>query len=494
MIHGAPTGEVVDDPVDALVDDPAAGTLPRPLAGGARPARRPPGSARTGVPEPTTMTSANRAQVERSLDLLRRGLAPFVERELRRAVEARRRDADFLRTVAASARRMDTPLAQWDAAALLRTMWDLWTPVFRFVLGFAERCLVSELRTHRSNWAHRKPFSDDNAYRAVDSAARLLAAVSAPEAGELEALKAGLKVGMKADLPRERLEPARSGPRRAREAPPPMPRPPPPWDIGAARPRSASWPERPPPPKDGDARRPLPPSVPPPPQPPARPSPHLARPRFLGGVAGRTNAGGHGLRPLPAVRSRTSPRVAPDDGRRVLVGCDPPHRWRGSFADWACSMIRLADGGVSFADLHRHLSSRYLWSYSTVEVKINGFTMLGCLRREAGRVEITDRGRRFLETDGDPDLLRDRLLRHILGVRELLAALDTPRSANDLRNCLRPVKRSWQGSDAATRQLIILLRRLGVIAQADRIYHLTERGKHWRRAALDGSVTASPTT
>lgn len=447
------------------------------------------------------MTSANRAQVERSLDLLRRGLAPFIERELRRAVEERRQDADFLRTVAASARQMDIPLAQWDAAALLRTMWDLWTPVFRFVLGFAERCLVAELRTHRNNWAHRRPFSDDNAYRAVDSAARLLAAVSAPEAVELETLKAGLK----ADLPRGRFEPASSGLRRAHEAPP-MPRPPPPRDIGAARPRSASLPERPPPPRGGVARRPQPlsqpfsrpfsqpPSQPPPPQPAARPFPDVARPRFPAAVAARSSTGGPGLRPPPPVRRQTSLPAAADDGRRVLVGCEPPGRWRGSFTDWACSMIRLADGGISYADLHQHLSGRYPWSYSTVEVKINGFTMLDCLRRDGGRIEITDRGRRFLETAGDPDLLRDRLLRHILGVRELLVALDTPRSGNDLCRCLRPVKPSWQGSDAAPRQLIVFLRRLGVIAQLDRAYHLTERGEHWRRAALGEPATAPPTT
>lgn len=512
MIHGAPAGDVVDD----LVNDAVAGTLRRPFASGAPIGRLPvggpdsrqrangsprngrPGNSRSGNsrprnPGPTTMTSANRAQVERSLDLLRRGLAPFVERELRRAVEARRQDADFLRTVAASARQMDTPLAQWDAAALLRTMWDLWTPVFRFVLGFAERCLVSELRTHRNNWAHRRPFSDDNAYRAVDSAARLLAAVSAPEAVELETLKAGLK----ADLPRGRFEPASSGLRRAHEAPP-IPRPPPPRDIGAAHPRSASRPERPPPPRDGVARRPQPFSQPfsqpPPPQPAARPFPDVARPRFPAAVAARSNTGGPGLRPLPAVPGPTPPRVATDDRRRVLIGCDPPNRWPGSFTDWACSMIRLADGGVSFADLHRHLSDRYLWSYSTVEVKINGFTMLGCLRRDDGRIEITDRGRRFLETDGDPDLLRDRLLRHILGVPELLAALDTPRSANDLRHCLRPLKPSWQRSDAAARQLIILLRRLGVIAKVARAYRLTERGQHWRRAIPGDPPPSPPTT
>ncbi len=55
--------------------------------------------------------------------------------------------------------------------------------------GRAERSLVSELREHRNNWAHQQPFSSDDAYRALDSAHRLLTSVSAPQAREVDALK-----------------------------------------------------------------------------------------------------------------------------------------------------------------------------------------------------------------------------------------------------------------------------------------------------------------
>jgi hypothetical protein len=72
-------------------------------------------------------------------------------------------------------------------------MWNQWDGVFRKTLGRAERSLISELREIRNKWAHQKPFSSDDAYRALDSAARLLSAVVAPpQVEELEKLKTDL--------------------------------------------------------------------------------------------------------------------------------------------------------------------------------------------------------------------------------------------------------------------------------------------------------------
>ena len=61
--------------------------------------------------------------------------------------------------------------------------------MFRAVLGRAERNFVSELRDHRNSWAHQEPFSGDDAYRALDTTNRLLTAVSAPQAADVEKLK-----------------------------------------------------------------------------------------------------------------------------------------------------------------------------------------------------------------------------------------------------------------------------------------------------------------
>jgi len=81
------------------------------------------------------------------------------------------------------------PLLEWDAAPLLRLMWEAWNDVFRRTLGPADRSLLSELREHRNKWAHQQAFSSDDAYRALDSAGRLLTAVSAPQAAEIDKMK-----------------------------------------------------------------------------------------------------------------------------------------------------------------------------------------------------------------------------------------------------------------------------------------------------------------
>ena len=81
------------------------------------------------------------------------------------------------------------PIPEQDVAGLLKLMWDTWHDVFREILGPAERSLVSELRGHRNQWAHQESFSSDDAYRALDSVGRLLAAVSAPQSEDLEKRK-----------------------------------------------------------------------------------------------------------------------------------------------------------------------------------------------------------------------------------------------------------------------------------------------------------------
>ncbi|MBA3352433.1 MAG: ATP-binding protein, partial [Blastocatellia bacterium] len=78
---------------------------------------------------------------------------------------------------------------EWDVAMLLGVLWNQWNDVFRKTLGHAERSLVSELRDSRNKWAHQQPFSTDDAYRVFDSIGRLMAAVSAPQAAELDKMK-----------------------------------------------------------------------------------------------------------------------------------------------------------------------------------------------------------------------------------------------------------------------------------------------------------------
>ena len=111
----------------------------------------------------------NEERVGRALYLLKCGLTRFISRELEEPADKR--------------------FGQMDVAALLAFIDRSWNDVFRQKMGRIERSLVNELREIRNDWAHQRPFPHDDAYRALDSACRLLTAVSAPEASEAEDLK-----------------------------------------------------------------------------------------------------------------------------------------------------------------------------------------------------------------------------------------------------------------------------------------------------------------
>ncbi|MHB1608546.1 MAG: Swt1 family HEPN domain-containing protein [Acidiferrobacter thiooxydans] len=134
------------------------------------------------------MAMTNHERVGKALDLLKAGLAPFVDREFQNTYSgaSTAEAARFLGEDRLNAKR---PIEEWDVAALLKLMWEAWNEIFRKPLGFAERSLVSELREHRNRWAHQQTFSGDDAYRALDSAGRLLTAVSAPQSAEIEKMK-----------------------------------------------------------------------------------------------------------------------------------------------------------------------------------------------------------------------------------------------------------------------------------------------------------------
>jgi predicted AAA+ superfamily ATPase len=138
------------------------------------------------------MAITNHERVGKAMDLLKAGLAPFVEREFKN-LYADRALAEARRLQGEDRLLANKPLAEWDATALLKLMWEAWNDVFRRTLGHAERSLVSELRDVRNKWAHQEPFSSDDADRALDSAERLLAAVSAPQADEIRKVKMELR-------------------------------------------------------------------------------------------------------------------------------------------------------------------------------------------------------------------------------------------------------------------------------------------------------------
>ena len=138
------------------------------------------------------MAISNQDRIGKAMELLRVGLAPFVEREFKNqhGDEAESEARDFFPDERAVG---DKPMAEWDAAALLRLMWESWNVIFNKALGRAERSLVQELRDCRNKWAHQEPFSSDDTDRALDSMTRLLTAVSAPQADAVNKMKLELR-------------------------------------------------------------------------------------------------------------------------------------------------------------------------------------------------------------------------------------------------------------------------------------------------------------
>jgi predicted AAA+ superfamily ATPase len=134
------------------------------------------------------MAITNYDRVSKAMELLKAGLAPFVEREYKSTYSGRML-SEANRIMGSDSLGQKKAFKDYDIAALLKLMADAWNEVFRQTLGQGDRSLVFELRDARNKWAHQEPFSTDDAYRALDSASRLLGAVSSPQATEIDKMK-----------------------------------------------------------------------------------------------------------------------------------------------------------------------------------------------------------------------------------------------------------------------------------------------------------------
>ncbi len=138
------------------------------------------------------MAKSNRDRISDIMDALKVGLGPFVLREFRTAYgDEFVREIDAALTTATFELPRDALVdaaslgAALDTHSLLKLMWTRWNEVFRQRLGQSERNYVSELMTARNDWAHQKAFTNDDAYRIADTAARLLLAVGAPREAQI---------------------------------------------------------------------------------------------------------------------------------------------------------------------------------------------------------------------------------------------------------------------------------------------------------------------
>ena len=133
------------------------------------------------------MAISNHERVGRALKLLHEGLYPYFEREMTATYTA-----EWPMRAAAYFNKGSSEVPEFlkdDLYSFLKYMWQEWNDVFRKTLGKAERSLLSECQDIRNTWAHSSTFTTDDAYRALDTAGRLLSAVSATEADQIDRQK-----------------------------------------------------------------------------------------------------------------------------------------------------------------------------------------------------------------------------------------------------------------------------------------------------------------
>lgn len=133
------------------------------------------------------MSISNHERIGRALTLLKEGLYPYIEREMRSVY----RDKWLLAAIPLidpdnTLRRKPEAVLREDVSSQLKLMGGKWDDVFRQTLGPTERTIVSELRNTRNAWAHGSTsVSTEDAYRALDSIVRLLNAVGAAEQSDV---------------------------------------------------------------------------------------------------------------------------------------------------------------------------------------------------------------------------------------------------------------------------------------------------------------------
>ena len=83
------------------------------------------------------MAVTNQDRVGKALELLKNGLAPFVEREIQSAVKAGTLRMESIQRFVDDPMLSKKSISEWDAQGLLKVMWETWNEVFRRILGHA---------------------------------------------------------------------------------------------------------------------------------------------------------------------------------------------------------------------------------------------------------------------------------------------------------------------------------------------------------------------
>lgn len=134
------------------------------------------------------MALSNLDRVNKGLDLLRKGLLPFIEKEMK-AEYKQYWDSEAIDSFPEGHHSRNLSPEEWDVQAILAIMLKQWFKVFGKILGHQEKAWASELMEVRKRAAHQNKnniFDTDDAFRALDNVERLLSAIASPEAEEAD--------------------------------------------------------------------------------------------------------------------------------------------------------------------------------------------------------------------------------------------------------------------------------------------------------------------
>ena len=158
------------------------------------------------------MTTSNIERIGKGLQILRSGLAPYIQRELKSFYKERWWISGIEtilenavgREALTGAGTPEERFEKLDIQALLVVMWENWNNAFKTELGHNGRSYVSELREVRNRWAHQQPFDPEDTFRALDTMSRLVEMVGGQGIEEIKELsREMLRQRFEADTVRE---------------------------------------------------------------------------------------------------------------------------------------------------------------------------------------------------------------------------------------------------------------------------------------------------
>jgi len=129
------------------------------------------------------MALTNKEKVGRGLDVLQRGLLPFVDERMTAAAQGGHDWVALLEARDAHRHGTAKTYSRGDVRFLLRVLTEEWR-AFDKDLNRAQSALATELREVGNRWAHDAQLSSDDVYRALDTTERLLTAIGQPALAE----------------------------------------------------------------------------------------------------------------------------------------------------------------------------------------------------------------------------------------------------------------------------------------------------------------------